>query len=462
MIILLVLAWRKARRRPTGEKILCLLAFAYALSFGNHMSTILLLPALLYIVMITLGKRLFSSRRIILILSLFLLGLSIYAFLPIRSSLNPLMDWGNPESWSAFKRHVTGWQYQVWMFAQSTQQLVNNFGNFLKLFFHQFPFYLLPFSLLGIWWLFFRDGRLLIFLLIVFSANVFYGINYDITDIDPYFLGAFLVNAIFVGVGLNYLFQKLRQSRMHKGVIQAILIAFFFLPLITLFKNYREADRSQNFYAYDLAANTMRSVKKDAVALTNIFDHYSPWLYLRYIENKRPDVHYLDTQLCILSWHLDYLKQAYPDLYQKSQSEIKDFFQKVVPYEDGHPYDPDVIQRAYENMLNSFIFNNIEDRPLYDGKMGGPKLSKGLFRIPEGTIFAVKDSLKYHPFEFPDFELRGVLDESIFKDDRTLFNLKKYPQMINLRIRYLSDFGQQSEAEELTTRYQALLSQPIR
>jgi hypothetical protein len=462
MIILLVFAWRKARRRPTGERILCLLAFAYALSFGNHMSTILLLPALLFIVTITLGKRIFSTRRIILILGLFLLGLSIYVFLPIRSSLNPVMDWGNPESWTAFKRHVTGWQYQVWMFAQSTQQLTSNLGNFLKLFLHQFPLYLLPFSLLGIWWLFLRDGRMLIFLSIVFVANVFYGINYDITDLDPYFLGAFLVNAIFIGVGLNYLFLMLRQKRIKKGIFQTILIAFVLLPLITLLKNYRDADRSQNFYAYDLAANTMRSVKKDAVALTNIFDHYSPWLYLRYIENKRLDVRYLDTQLCRLSWHLDYIKQAYPDLYRRSQSEIKDFFKKVVPYEDGHPYDPDIIQKAYENMLNSFIFNNIEDRPLYDGKMGGPKLGEGLFRVPEGMIFALKDSLKYRPFDFPDFELRGVLDESIFKDPRTLFNLKKYPQMINLRIKYLSDFGQQSEAEKLGTKYRVLLSQPIR
>ena len=462
LIILLVLLWRSNWKKPVGERILYLLAFIYGLSFGNHMSTILLLPALFFIQVTAYGKALFRWRRIILILSLFLLGLSIYLFLPIRSSQNPIMDWGNPESWATFKRHVTGWQYQVWMFAQSAENLGNNFQNFIKLFSHQFPLYLLPLSLLGVWRILVHDRKTLAFFLILFFANVLYGINYSIPDIDPYFLGSFLVNAVFIGVGLHFLFQIIENFRIRKKLSCAIIILFILLPLILLKKNYFQADQSKNYFAYDFASNIMRSVKKDAVILTNVWDHYAPWLYLRFVELKRPDVNYLDTELCRRSWYFDYVKKTHADLYQISQDEIKRFVEEVYPFENNQPFDPQIIEGAYINMLNGFLVKNFKNKSLYDGLTKGPEIGKMYLRIPEGMVFSLKDSLRYYPYAFPDFELRGVLDKTIFKDDRTLFNLvKRYQFMVDARLKYLSHFKREEEADALFRQYEPLLSIPI-
>lgn len=462
LIILLVLLWRTSRKPQVGERIFFLLAFVYGLSFGNHMSTILLLPAILFISITTLGKGLFAPRRVVLILALFFLGLSIYFFLPIRSMQNPVMDWGNPESWATFKRHVTGWQYQVWMFAQSTGELGSNLANFVKLLFHQFPVYLLPLSLLGIWRIFVCHPRILVFLLIIFLANILYGINYGIPDIDPYFLGSFLVNAIFIGVGLLFIFQIMGNSRVKKGFLHLILALFILLPVVIFEKNYFQADRSGDFFAHDFASNIMRSVKKDAIILTNVWDHYSPWLYSRYVEMKRPDVDYLDTELCRRSWYFDYVKQNYGDLHRTSKNEIERFLQEVQPFENRQPFDPQVIERAYVGMFDGFLDKSFDGRPLYDDLIGGPKVGKAYLRIPEGMVLSLKDSLEYYPYGYPDFELRGVVSGNIYKHDRTLFNLKRYPFMIDLRLRYLSDFKQEEETEALFRRYEPVLSQPIR
>jgi hypothetical protein len=462
LIILLVLLWRTRRRPPVGEPIFFLLTFVYGLSFGNHMSTILLLPAILFIWIDTLGKRLFRPRRIVLVLTLFLLGLSIYLFLPIRSMQNPVMDWGNPQSWATFKRHVTGWQYQVWMFAQSADELGSNLANFVKLLFHQFPIYLLPLSLLGIWRIFVCCRRILVFLLIIFLANILYGINYGIPDIDPYFLGSFLVNAIFIGAGLLFIFQIMGNSRVKKGFLHLILALFILLPVVIFEKNYLQADRSGDFFAHDFASNVMRSVRKDAIILTNVWDHYSPWLYSRYVEMKRPDVDYLDTELCRRSWYFDYVKQNYGDLHRTSENEIQKFLKEVQPFENRQPFDPQVIERAYIGMFESFLDKSFDSRPLYDDLIGGPKVGKAYLRIPEGMVFSLRDSLTYYPYDFPDFELRGVVGGNIYKHDRTLFNLKRYPFMIDLRLRYLSEFKQEKEATPLFRRYEPVLSQSIR
>jgi len=82
-------------------------------------------------------------------------------------------------------------------------------------------------------------------------------------------------------------------------------------------------------------------------------------------------------------------------------------------------------------------------------------------RIPEGMVFSLKDSLSYYPYDFPQFELRGVLDRTVFKDQRTLFNLKRYSFMIDLRLRYLSDFKREDEAGNLFRRYEPLLSETL-
>jgi hypothetical protein len=461
LIILLVLLWRTSRKAKAAERVFFLLTFVYGLSFGNHMSTVLLLPAIVYISIVTLGKRLFYTRRVVWILALFLLGLSVYLFLPVRSAQNPLMDWGNPESWATFKRHVTGWQYQVWMFARSAGELGGNLTNFIKLLFHQFPIYFLPLSLLGIWRVFVCCRRILMFLLIVFVSNVLYGINYGIPDIDPYFLGSFVANAVFIGAGLHFVFRIIADSRKRRGVVHVFLALFVLFPLILLKRNYFEADGSGDHFAHDFASNVVRSVKKDAVILTNVWDHHSPWLYLRFVELKRPDVSCLDTELCRRSWYFDYLKQSCGDLYRTSENEIGKFLKEVHPFENRQPFDPQVIERAYIGMLNSFLDKNFEGRPLYDDLIGGPQVGTGYLRIPEGMVLSLKDSLGYYPYGFPDLELRGVLDRDIYRDDRTLFNLKRYPFMIDLRLRYLSDFEQEEEAQALFRRYEPLLTRPI-
>ncbi len=511
LIIILLLFWRGNLEKLKGVRISLLLVFLYGLSFGNHMSTILLFPALIFFVITTQGWSVFQPKKIILSLLLFILGLSIYIYLPVRSSQNPLLDWGNPQTWSMVKRHVTGWQYQVWMFSESTEKLFANFANFIRLFFHQFPFYLLPLSLLGIYELFSKDRKILLFFLILFFANIFYGINYDIPDIDPYFLSSFLVNSILIGAGLYFLFQMIQKliqkqetsshpphpnplpqgerglhkfpppsmgggegegdyvnlfnsfaMKIKKVISYSIIFCFVLLPFLLLKKNYFEADRSKNYFAYDFASNLQRSVKKDAIILTDVWDHYSPYLYLRYIEGKRPDVVYLDKELCRRSWYFDYVKTAHPDLFRTSEEEIKEFIKEVYPFENQLSFDPFVIQEAYINMLNSFFVKNYGQKPIYDDLVGEKKIGKMFAKIPEGLVYSLKDSVKYYPFDFPDFQLRGIKDERIYKGDRTLNTLKQYPLTIGARVNYLTYFNQKKEALKLKEKYLEYLAKPIR
>jgi hypothetical protein len=442
------------------DRLSCLFFFIYGLSFGNHLSTFLLMPGFLFILFMIYRKSFSPAKRFLLFMVFFILGLSVYIYLPVRSSCSPVLNWGDPSSLSNLKRHITGWQYRVWMFSESSQVLRENFKNYLHIFYSQFPFYLLPWIFSGFIILLKKNPKLFAFFLLIFLFDILYGLNYEIADIDPYFLPSFLVASIWLVCGLAFLSELVYgKNKMFSSLRLVPTILFLVLPLLLLFRNYSKQDQSQSYFAYDYAENILRSVKKDPVILTKIWDHYSPWLYLRFVEGKRPDVRFLDTELLRRSWYLNYLKNNYSELYHMSAPEIDRFREQVYLFENKKPYDPSVIEKSYVDMISSFLLKNYPEKPLYCDLMVDNKFFSSFIQFPEGILFRLQKDLGYYPYPFPELELRGIVDEKIFKDKRTLFILQGYPQVIKDRIAYLIYFKQDSLAQALGEKYKSLLSQ---
>src|SRR5574341_1415499 len=332
LIYLMLLWWQNSVK---NEKLFYLIIFLYGLSFGNHMSSILLAPALFVFFIIHYQKRLFLPARILAVMFLFLLGFSVYLYLPIRSSQNPLLNWGNPETWFAFQRHVTAWQYQIWIFTETSQELSRRFSNYLKLFIQEFPWYLLPLGVLGLVSMVKRHLSWTVFLLIYFLMDIIFGINYSITDIQPYFLPSFLIFALWLGFGLAgilaFLLQQVEKTNPSNLSTSAVIfpLILLLLPALSLTQNYKEQDQSKNYFAYDFCQNTLKSVEKNGIILTDVWDLYSPWLYIRQIEKQRPDVVFLDKELFRRSWYFAYIKKMYPEIYKNSEAEINSFLEQI-------------------------------------------------------------------------------------------------------------------------------------
>lgn len=70
VVLFFTFFWYKTKflekKREVPERIFYLLVFLYALSFGNHMSTVLLFPALLFFFLVLLRSSFFKPKRLIL------------------------------------------------------------------------------------------------------------------------------------------------------------------------------------------------------------------------------------------------------------------------------------------------------------------------------------------------------------------------------------------------------------
>ena len=104
----LLLRWR----RTTQGLYVLLAALLYGVSLGNNAGMVLLLPAYLILVLVS-RHRSISSRLSVGAGGLFLLGLSVYAYVPIRGFAGAWHNYGDPvNNWPEVWKLVSGARFQ--------------------------------------------------------------------------------------------------------------------------------------------------------------------------------------------------------------------------------------------------------------------------------------------------------------------------------------------------------------
>jgi len=157
------------------------------------------------------------------------------------------------------------------------------------------------------------------------------------------------------------------------------------------------------------------NLKQNALILSYQWDYFcSACYYLQLVEGIRPDVTMIEVQLLKRSWYITQLQKNYKELMEKSQDEVIAYSQELYKFEHNLPYDPQVIEQRYMEMLNSFIRNNITTRPVYVTCEIEKAIGAGYARIPEGLVFRLSEEQRYAPFEMSDsvFPKAGEFRES--------------------------------------------------
>ena len=91
--------WRASRR----DRGLVLAALFCGLGATNHTFMALMAAAIGLFALITAPRRALRMRLIASAAAAFVSGLLPYLYLPVRSRMNPRLDWGNPETLAAFR-----------------------------------------------------------------------------------------------------------------------------------------------------------------------------------------------------------------------------------------------------------------------------------------------------------------------------------------------------------------------
>jgi Protein of unknown function (DUF2723) len=383
----------------SASRWLMLCAFLTGLSFGNHMTTVLLIPGVVYYFFAKIEMQPYFLKKAGTIVFFFLLGLSIYLYLPLRASHFPLMDWGHPATFERLFWHVSGRQFRVWMF-KGLEVAEKQFAWYINDLPNEFHWILLPFIFLGAAALFRNRRKFFIFLILLILGNLVYAVNYDIFDIDSYFLLSFFALGIFCAIGLVAAAGWLVQKRGWKPSAAGLLLMFF--PAAQVQHNYSRVDQSSNFLPDDFTQSIMRSLPPHALVFSGLWDYFvSPSIYYRYIEHQRPDITILDYQLLKnRSWYFVQMQRTCPWLLERCRSSIDAFLLELDKFEHDRQFDPAVIQERWKEMLGDFVFKSLPDHPLFiDGRIGGD-FPVSVQSMPYGMLIRLslpQECLHYRP-----------------------------------------------------------------
>ncbi len=391
------------------KKMWIVFAFLVGLSFTNHLTTILLAPALLYWFFTEFGLNKNTFKKILYLIPPFFVGLSVYLYLPIRASQHPLMNWGDPQTVEKLWWHFTGKQFRVWMFSSSeaARKQLNYFFENLS---SEYHFIILIVAVVGFIVLLFNSRRIFVFTMLLFVTCVSYAINYDIHDIDSYFLLAFISLAIFVSVGI----QKIIDGYEGKTVSIIALIILVGLSGVQLFANYDKVDQKNNYLVEDYTKNILLNLPKNSIVLSYQWDYFvSASYYFQHVKNIRPDIVVLDKELFRRSWYFSQLERMYPAIMEKSKNEIDLFQQELYKFEHDLPYDFSVIEVRYSQMLKSFIEKN-DSTLFYVTPEIEVQYTSGYNRVPEGLLFRLTKDTSYNEVVFPKIQFRYFAGSDIY------------------------------------------------
>jgi hypothetical protein len=391
-------------------------AVMIGLAFSNHMMTLYILPATVYLFFLI---NRFEKQSFYLFIRLFLISFSIafffYLLMMFRAQSNPEFTFMNePRSFSALIDYVRGKYYESKMFqgAESIRQQTYQFLNILS--FNkqtgftggEFGFLIITvFSGLIFLFSFMKRLRTIYFLLI--ATSLFFVLNYSIPDIDEYFLVIFLLFSIASSIIVAVL------STVSKK-FQPLLLGFFLVIILWhLYLIFPEIDRSKDFVVEDYSREILNQIPQNKILLTSDWPLFAaPSFFLQYALGYRKDVEVLGIEMLPLpSYKLD----------------VKQKFGSV------------------ENLLKEDYYITFDVFKDY--------IRKGKFKlgdktiIPEGLCFRVSNDMSYSEF----YQLPN---KPRFLEKRTIFHEYIYHLigfMIEARARYEIDNYRIDKAKKLIT-----------
>lgn len=367
-------------------------SFLLGLSFANHLTTLLIIPALAYLYIVTHGLNRASGLRALKLLAFFCLGLSLYLYLPIRAGGHPLQQWGFPAELERLYWHVSGKQYRSWMFS-SFDSAEKQFSYFFNHFPSEYNWFLIIFVLVGAWKTLRSSGRIFWFLAVAFVGCLVYSINYDIHDIDSYFLLAYIVAGAFVFFGTIAALELVPRQRSAR-VFALISLSLIALPATQYLNNHSEVNEADNYLISDYTHNIFANAEPNAVIISYQWDYFvASSLYFQLVKKERPDLVVIDKELLRRSWYFILLNDRFPWLIERSKTEVDAFLRELDKFEHDRPYDPGVIERRYVAMINSFIGRSMQDHPVYLGPEIEPEFGEGLSRVPSVLMFRVSQPI---------------------------------------------------------------------
>ena len=364
-IVLLAIIWHN---RPT-RRTLIWLAFIVGLSLAHHPSAMLLLPGLATLVLLRTREAQLTWRTAWPIPLALMAPLLLYLYLPIRSLASPSLNYVgdyfgvNLASIEGLLWMVSGRMFADEIFGRSVLEGISQFISLIRQLWLNLVGGGLVLAFYGLASLRRRIGLALFLggsatLIVTFFA--FYNVVDNALMIHP----VLVLLAPPLAVGASRFVTGVLRPTMLQSTAQVWLLAILTVITVSLVvsANWRFADRSDDYSAYEFAEHVMEVVEPNALVLAQ-WTSATPLEYAQIVEGKRPDVEIIDRGLLGLA--------------------VRDQLERegIATSDEYGPIAVAVLIERVRDELNNRPVYIMEDDPIFRGSFCFERLEQDIFRI---------------------------------------------------------------------------------
>lgn len=292
------------------------LAFAlvvlYGLSLTHHRTMLLLAPALLLFVFLVERRALgraallgpeypgrprwlqLAGRPIAILALCFLTPLLLYLYLPLRGHVGSL-DGGYSNTWSGFWQWVMASGYNVFLGDNPLARDLDA-AFYADLFRQQFGLVGLALAIVGVLSMA-RRPKVLALTGLAFLTYVAFAAAYRVPDVEVFLIPAFLLTAVWIGVGLDHAADLLRPRgsnlalrRLVAASLLLLLMAAIAQPLAITIRHYSDIDMSQRWTLHDYGLYVLQEPLPPGSAVVGIQGEMTLLRYFQDTTGRRVDV----------------------------------------------------------------------------------------------------------------------------------------------------------------------------
>jgi 4-amino-4-deoxy-L-arabinose transferase-like glycosyltransferase len=365
--ILMLVLWDQTGK----DRFLAGAALGFGLCLTNHTTEALLAPGLGLWVIRSKFWNWKRARWILTFLGLCLLPLALYAYIPIRASAHPELNYiqtyypVDPTTLKGVFWMISGQAYRFFAFGYPLDAIPAQVAQFLGFLSRNFLGIGVIFGIIGIIVMWLRQRPQMLSLLLMFAMETTFFINYRVLDKDTMFLPAYLIWAILVSGGIAWLLEvgnTLGSIRIvHPPMVKMFHAFFVFCVTAPIVLNWSWTDYSTVTGPRDFAQEVFRIAPKNA----EIVAEWSPAVVLEYyqiVENQRTDI----------------------KIYNLSRSSVARFYTlwlQNIPA--GQALD------TISQEQNAYIQQEIGCRPVYAVNYD-PDLAKNFEYLPAYNVFELR------------------------------------------------------------------------
>ena len=288
------------RHEPITSSRLTLAAWLWGLALGNAVTSVALAPLL---ISAWWQSRRVSARHSIFPLGGWLLGLSVYALIPLRAAQQPLINWGDATTPDRFAALITAEIYRGYALGTPTAELGSRVIGVAQGLVTQYGWVGVILCGLGCYAALTSFNHNWRWLALVMALYGIFALTYATGDSTLYLIPVWMFGAWAIARGLLIGLEVVQ--RRAKPLLLYSLLAAIFLggPLLNVMQHFSQMDLRQDHRATDFAQQVLTDAPPAAIVITEADGHTFALWYHRALAATRPDLSVVDRRLADYAWY---------------------------------------------------------------------------------------------------------------------------------------------------------------